>query len=65
MNIDANVLVLITEANQNFQAVDIQKIRQKLFEEAADSVIAENIEALIELAKRRQRHGRKRKKCGR
>ena len=35
----------------NFSEYDeIQKLRQMLFDEAADSIIAENIDALIELA---------------
>ena len=80
MNINTNVLVPMTEANQNFSKVvrlvdesgmavilknnkprymvvnfseydEIQAARQKLFNEAADSVIAENLEALRELAK--------------
>ena len=80
MKIDTNVIVPMTEANQNFSKVvrlvdesgmavimknnkpcylvvsfseydEIQAARNKLFNEAADSVIAENIEALRELAK--------------
>ena len=80
MSVNSNVLVPMTEANQNFSKVikiveengmavilkdskprfmimnfteynEIQVMRQKLFDEAADSVIAENLEALIELAK--------------
>jgi antitoxin Phd len=80
MQIDTNVLVPMTEANQNFSKVvrivdesglavilknnkprymvlnfseydEIQASRRKLFNEAADSVIAENLEALRELAK--------------
>jgi len=80
MNIDTNVIVPMTEANQNFSKVvrlvdekgmaiimknnkprymvvsfseydEIQSARRKLFNEAADSVIAENMEALRELAK--------------
>ena len=80
MDINTNVLVPMTEANQNFSKVvriveesgmavilknnkprfmvldfseydEIQRMRQKLFDEAADSVINENIEALFELAK--------------
>ena len=80
MSINSNVLVPMTEANQNFSKVikiveengmavilmdskprfmimdfteynEIQVMRQKLFDEASDSVIAENLEALIELAK--------------
>ena len=80
MTIDTNLLVPMTEANQNFSKVvrivdengmavilrnnkpcymvlnfseydEIQTARRKLFNEAADSVIAENIEALLELAK--------------
>ena len=35
----------------NFSEYDeIQKLRQMLFDEAADSIIAENIDALVELA---------------
>ena len=80
MNIDTNVIVAMTEANQNFSKVvrivdekgmavimknnkprymvmnfaeydEIQTARRKLFSEAADNVILENIEALRELAK--------------
>ena len=80
MNINTNVIVPMTEANQNFSKVvrivdengmavimknnkprymvvsfteydEIQAARRKLFSEAADSVIAENMEALRELAK--------------
>ena len=80
MHIDTNVIVPMTEANQNFSKVvrivdengmavimknnkprymvvsfteydEIQAARRKLFGEAADSVIAENMEALRELAK--------------
>ena len=80
MNIDTNVIVPMTEANQNFSKVvrlvdekgmaiimknnkprymvvsfseydEIQSARRKLFKDAADSVIAENMEALQELAK--------------
>jgi len=80
MKIDTNVIVPMTEANQNFSRVvrlvdesgmavimknnkprymvvsfseydEIQAARRKLFNETADSVIAENMEALRELAK--------------
>ena len=80
MKIDSNVIVPMTEANQNFSRVvrlvdesgmavimknnkprymvvsfseydKIQAARNKLFNETADSVIAENMEALRELAK--------------
>ena len=80
MKIDTNVIVPMTEANQNFSKVvrivdengmavilknnkprymvvsfseynEIQTARSKLFDKAADSVIAENLEALRELAK--------------
>jgi len=80
MNIDTNVIVPMTEANQNFSKVvrivdengmavimknnkprymvvsfseynEIQTARHKLFNEAAKSVIDENMEALRELAK--------------
>ena len=80
MKIDTNVIVPMTEANQNFSNVvrlvdesgmavimknnkprymvvsfseydEIQAARQKLFNEAADNVITENMEALQELAK--------------
>jgi len=80
MKIDTNVIVPMTEANQNFSRVvrlvdesgmavimknnkprymvvsfseydKIQVVRSKLFNETADSVIAENMEALRELAK--------------
>jgi len=80
MNIDSNLLVPMTEANQNFSKVvrlvdesgmavilknnkprymvlnfseydEIQAARSKIINEVADSVIAENIEALLELAK--------------
>jgi antitoxin Phd len=80
MKIDTNVIVPMTEANQNFSKVvrlvdesgmavimknnkprymvvsfteyeEIQAARQKLFNETADYVIAENMEALRELAK--------------
>ena len=80
MNIDTNVIVPMTEANQNFSKVvrivdengmavimknnkprymvvsfneydEIQAARRKLFGETADSVIAENMDALLELAK--------------
>jgi antitoxin Phd len=78
--IDTNVLVPMTEANQNFSKVvrivdesgmavilrnnkptymvlsfseydEIRAARQKLFNETTDSLIAENMEALKELAK--------------
>jgi len=80
MNINTNLLVPMTDANQNFSKVvrlvdengmavilknnkprymvlnfseydEIQAARSKMINEAADSVIAENIEALLELAK--------------
>lgn len=80
MNVDTNVLVPMTEANQNFSKVvrivdengmavilknnvprymvmsfreydEIQTARRKLFNNVADSVISENLEALRELAK--------------
>ena len=80
MVIDTNLLVPMTEANQNFSKVvrivdengmavilrnnkpcymvlsfseydEVQAARHKLFNETADSIIAENIEALLELAK--------------
>ena len=80
MNIDTNVIVPMTEANQNFSKVvrivdengmavimknnkprymvvsfteydEIQAARRKLFDDTVDSVIAENMEALLELAK--------------
>jgi antitoxin Phd len=80
MNIDTQVLVPMTEANQNFSKVvrlvdglgmavilknnkprymvlsfqeydEIQSMRHKLFNDTADNVISENIEALRELAK--------------
>ena len=80
MNINTDLLVPMTEANQNFSKVvrlvdengmavilknnkprymvlsfseydEIQAARSKMIGEAADSVIAENIEALLELAK--------------
>ena len=80
MNIDTNVIVPMTEANQNFSKVvrivdengmavimknnkprymvvsfseynEIQNAKHKLFSEAAESVINENMEALQELAK--------------
>ena len=80
MNINTNLLVPMTEANQNFSKVvrlvdesgmavilknnkprymvlsfseydEIQAARSKMINEAADNVIAENIEALLELAK--------------
>jgi antitoxin Phd len=80
MNIDTQVLVPMTEANQNFSKVvrlvdgrgmavilknnkprymvlsfqeydEIQTLRRKLFNAAAESVISENLEALRELAK--------------
>jgi hypothetical protein len=52
MNIDNNVLVPMTEANQNFsKVVRLVDERHKLFNTTADSVIAENLEALQELAK--------------
>ena len=80
LNIDTNLLVPMTEANQNFSKVvrlvdesgmavilknnkprymvlsfreydEIQTTRQKLVNNAVDSVISENIEALRELAK--------------
>ena len=79
MKIDTNVIVPMTEANQNFSRVvrlvdesgmavimknnkprymvvsfseydKIQAVRSKLFNETADNVIAENMEALRELA---------------
>ena len=78
MNIDTNIIVPMTEANQNFSKVvrlvdetgmavimknnkprymvlsfneydEIQSARRKLFENTADSVISENLEALSEL----------------
>ena len=80
MNINTNVIVPMTEANQNFSKVvrivdengmavimknnkpryivlsfseydEIQAARSKMISEAADSVIAENREALWELDK--------------
>ena len=80
MNIDTNVIVPMTEANQNFSKVvrivdengmavimknnkprymvvsfseynEIQTARHKLFNEAAENVINDNMEALRELAK--------------
>jgi len=80
MNINTDLLVPMTEANQNFSKVvrlvdesgmavilknnkpryivlnfseydEIQAARSKMINEAADSVIAENMEALLELAK--------------
>ena len=80
MTIDTNLLVPMTEANQNFSKVvriveesgmavilknnkprymvlnfseydEIQAARRKLFNETADTVITENLEALLELAK--------------
>ena len=80
MNINTDLLVPMTEANQNFSKVvrlvdesgmavilknnkprymvlnfseynEIQAARGKMISEAADSVIAENMEALLELAK--------------
>ena len=79
MVIDTNMIVPMTEANQNFSKVvrlvdesgmavimknnkprylvvrfdeydEIQAARSKLFNEVADSVIKENMEALLELA---------------
>jgi antitoxin Phd len=80
VKVDTDVLVPMTEANQNFSKVvrlveengmavimknnvprymvlsfreydEIQTARRKLFNDVADSVISENIEALKELAK--------------
>jgi len=80
MNIDTNILVPMTEANQNFSKVvrlvdesgmavilknnkprymvmkfqeydEIQASRKKFFNATVDSVISENMEALLELAK--------------
>ena len=80
MNINTDLLVPMTEANQNFSKVvrlvdesgmavilknnkprymvlnfseydEIQAARSKMISEAADSVIEENMEALLELAK--------------
>jgi len=80
MNINTELLVPMTEANQNFSKVvrlvdesgmavilknnkprymvlnfseydEIQAARSKMISETADSVIAENMEALLELAK--------------
>ena len=80
MLIDTNLIVPMTEANQNFSKVvrivddngmavimknnkprymvvgfseydEIQTTRKKMFDEAADSIIAENMIALQELAK--------------
>ena len=80
MNINTDLLVPMTEANQNFSKVvrlvdesgmavilknnkprymvlnfseydEIQAARSKMINEAADKVIAENMEALLELAK--------------
>ena len=80
MLIDTNLIVPMTEANQNFSKVvrlvddngmavimknnkprymvvsfseydEIQAARKKMFDEAADSIIAENMIALQELAK--------------
>ena len=80
MLIDTNLIISMTEANQNFSKVvrlvddngmavimknnkprymvvdfseydEIQAARKKMFDEAADSIIAENMIALQELAK--------------
>jgi antitoxin Phd len=80
LTVDTNVLVPMTEANQNFSKVvriveengmavilknnvprymvlsfkeydEIKSARQRLFNEAADSIISENLDALKELAK--------------
>lgn len=80
MSIDTNLLIPMTEANQNFSKVtrlvdesgmavilkhnkprymvlsfqeydEIQAARKKLFDDAVDNVISENMEALLELAK--------------
>ena len=80
MLIDTNLIVPMTEANQNFSKVvrlvddnglaiimknnkprymvvgfseydKIQAVRKKMFDESADSIIAENMIALQELAK--------------
>ena len=80
MTIDTDILVPMTEANQNFSKVvrlvdesgmavimknnkprymvlsfgeyeEIQAMRRKFFTKTADNVIAENMEALLELAK--------------
>ncbi|MCL2152663.1 MAG: type II toxin-antitoxin system Phd/YefM family antitoxin [Oscillospiraceae bacterium] len=80
MLIDTNLIVPMTEANQNFSKVvrlvddngmavimknnkprymvvgfseydEIQAARKKMFDEAADNIIAENMVALQELAK--------------
>jgi antitoxin Phd len=80
MNINTDLLVPMTEANQNFSKVvrlvdesgmavimknnkprymvlsfseydEIQAARSKMISDAADSVIKENMEALLELAK--------------
>ena len=80
MNIDTNILVPMTEANQNFSKVvrlvdksgmavilknnkprymvmkfqeydEIQAARKKFFDTTVDSVISENMEAMLELAK--------------
>jgi len=80
MTIDTNVIVPMTEANQNFSRVvrlvdesgmavilknnkprymvvpfqeydEIQAAKKKLFSATVDSIIEENMEALLELAK--------------
>jgi len=80
MNIDTNILIPMTEANQNFSKVvrsvdesgmvvilknnkprymvikfqeydEIQAMRKKFFNKTVDSIISENMEALLELAK--------------
>ena len=80
MDINTNLLVPMTEANQNFSKVarlvdesgmavilknnkprymvlnfseydEIQELRNKTINKAADIIIAENMEALLELAK--------------
>ena len=53
---ESGMAVILKNNKPRFMVLDfseydeIQKLRKMLFDEAADSVIAENIEALVELA---------------
>ena len=53
---ESGMAVILKNNKPRFMVLDfseydeIQKLRQMLFEEAADSIIAENIDALVELA---------------
>jgi hypothetical protein len=51
MNTSIGILAPKTEENQNFSKEEMTAARKKLFVEAVDSIISENLEALKELAK--------------